>query len=474
VAESLLLGAAGCAVGLAAASPLVDVLVSLLPPDVPRVTSIRLDLAVLATAAGVSVAAALLVGLLAAWQGLRAPSMLLHEGPTRGAARARGRVLIVAEVAIGLMVAVLAGLTIRSFIGLQSVGVGFETDGVVAARVALGTDYATPATQQAFFDELLERIRLQQAVIEAGIVSGRPFGGSGPVTRLWDPTLTATPPDVVADARWADAEFFRTLRIPVLAGTLFDESDRLDGPVRVVINESMARAIWPGADPIGRTANISLSGGLTATVIGIVGDIDLTDVRTPVRPGFFLAPGRFGGSTYDVLVRSNAPPAVVIAGLRAALRSLDSTLALHRIETVDRAMSAALARDRFIATLLSTFAALALLLASVGIYGVFADDVASRRKEIGIRIALGAPSRGVLLGMLGRALASALVGIAIGGVGAMLLARSMQSLFFGIEWTDAWSFGAAAVSLLAVTLVATFIPAAHAARVSPLLVLRGE
>jgi putative ABC transport system permease protein len=137
-------------------------------------------------------------------------------------------------------------------------------------------------------------------------------------------------------------------------------------------------------------------------------------------------------------------------------------------------MSAALARDRFIATLLSTFAALALLLASVGIYGVFADDVASRRKEIGIRIALGAPSRGVLLGMLGRALASALVGIAIGGVGAMLLARSMQSLFFGIEWTDAWSFGAAAVSLLAVTLVATFIPAAHAARVSPLLVLRGE
>ena len=472
LAESLLLAAAGCAAGLLAASPLVDVLVSLLPPEVPRITSIRLDLIVLASAAAVSVGAALLAGLLAARQGRRAPTMLLREAATRGSVRGRGRLLIVAEVAIGLMVAVLAALTIRSFVGLRAVEVGFDGNRVVAARVALGTEYATPAAQHAFFAELLDRIEQQPSVIEAGMVSGRPFGGSGPVTSLWDPTLEATPPDIVADARWADAGFFRTLRIPVLAGSLFDPSDRPEGPIRVVINESMARAIWPGADPIGRTATISLFDGLTATVIGVVGDVDLTDVRTPARPGFFLAPGRFGGQTYDVLVRSDASPAVVIAGLRSALRSLDPTLPLHRIETVDSAVAGALARDRFTATLLSAFAALALLLASVGIYGVFAGDVAARRKEIGIRMALGARARGVLLEILGRAMSSALIGIAIGAAAAALLARSMESLLFGIAATDAWSFAGAAVSLLAVTLLATLIPAAHAARVSPLTALR--
>ena len=474
LAECLLLAGAGAAVGLLAAYPLVDVLVSLLPPEIPRVTSIRLDFTVLAGAVGVSAAAALLVGLVAARQGQYAPTTLLREGTARGSVAGHGRLIIVAEVAIGLMVAVLAALTIRSFTGLQSVEVGFDGTRVVAARVALGTEYGTPAAQHAFFAAFLDRVRQQPAVNEAGIVSGRPFGGSGPVTDLWDPTRSATPPDVIADARWADEGFFRALRIPLLAGSLFDDSDHHTGPVRVVINEAMARAIWSGSDPVGRTANISLFGGITATVIGVVGDIDLADVRTPARPGFFLAPGRFGGPTYDVVVRSDASPAVVIAGLRSALRSLDPALPLHRIETVNSAVAGALARDRFTATLLSAFATLALLLASVGIYGVFAGDVAVRRKEIGIRMALGAPSRGVLMSLLSRALSSALIGIAIGGVAAVGLARSMESLLFGVAATDAWSFAVGAASLLLVTLAATLIPAVQAARVSPLLILRGE
>jgi predicted permease len=463
--ECLLLGASGCAVGLMAAFPMVTVLVSLLPPDVPRVTSIRVDTAVLTVSILASLIASLSAGIIAARLGRRAPSLLLREGTGRTTFRAGGRLLIVAEVAIGLMVAVLAGLTIRSFAGLRAVDVGFETEGVVTARVSLGTEYETPESQRAFFDDLLGRLRAQPGVRHAGIVSGKPFGGRGPVTGLRDPGASAAPSELVADGRWADAGFFRALGIPVLRGATFDAADRPGGPVRVVINASMARAVWPNENPVGRTAAIDLFGGLSATVIGVVGDTHLADARTPPRPGFYLASGRFGGPTYDLVVRSDAHPAVVIAGMRAALAEMDPSLPLHRIETLEHAVQSTLSRDRFTALLLSGFAAMALLLASVGIYGILASDVATRRKEIGIRLALGARSGEVVREILARALTSAAAGLALGGAAAALLARSMQGILYGVGATDAWSFAMAAGALLAVTLAATWIPAAHAARV---------
>jgi putative ABC transport system permease protein len=236
----------------------------------------------------------------------------------------------------------------------------------------------------------------------------------------------------------------------------------------------MARTLWPGASAVGRIAAIDLNGGLSARVIGVVGDIHVTGARTAARPGFYLAPGRFAGEAYDIVVRSSAPPAAAIAGMRAALSGIDPAIPLHRIQTLDDLVGGALARDRFVAVLLGAFAALALALASVGIYGVFAGEVAARRKEIGIRIALGARPRRVLSAIVGRALASAAIGVALGGAAAALLARSMRTLLFGIETTDPWSFAIAAAALLAVTLAATIIPAAHATRVSPMLIARGD
>ena len=474
ITECLLLGAVGCAAGVAAAFPLVTALVSQMPVDVPRTGAIRLDGTVLAFSAAGSLAASLIVGIIAARRGRRAPSVLLRESASRSSTRGSGRALVVAEVAIGLVVAVLAGLVIRSFISLRDVALGFETDGVVVGRVALGARFDTPDAQRAFFDELLARVRQQDGVRHAGIFSGRPFGGIGPATTVRDAAAQPTMTDVIADGRWADAEALRALQIRLIAGGLFDADDRPDAPARIVINQSMARALWHGADAVGRTAALDLFNGLTATVIGVVADIHLADSRTPARPGFYLAPSRFGGEAYDLIVRSDAPLPAVMAAMRQTLAGMDASIPLHRLEAMDDAVGRALATDRFVAVLLSSFAALALLLASVGIYGVFAGDVAARRKEIGIRIALGAGSRRVLMEIVGRAFGSAIIGIVLGGAAAALLARSMQTLLFGVETTDVYSFALAGMSVLAVTLAATIIPAAHAARVSPLLIIRGE
>lgn len=474
VTECLLLGVAGCAAGVAAAYPIVDALVTLMPPEVPRVSGIRVDMTVLTVSALAALGAALGIGLLAAGRGRRAPSTLLHTAARRVTTRSGGRALVVTEVAIGLIVAVFAGLVVRSFVSLRAVELGFDPSDVTVGRVALGTEYSTPASQVAFFDELLARLRQQHGVEHAGIVSWRPIRGGGPATSVRSAMAAPSPGDVIADVRWADAEALRALRIPLIAGTLFDGSDRPDGAVRIVINESMAGALWPGADAVGEVAAMTFNGGLSATVIGVVRDVRLAGARTEPRPALYFAPGRFGGEAYDVVVRSGASPPVVIAGMRAALAGRDPNAPLHRVETMDTVVRDALARDRFTAVLLVAFAALALALASIGIYGVCAGDVGTRRKEIGIRIALGARSTQVLSEVIGRAMRNAVMGIALGAIAAAVLARSMQAMLFNITPTDGWSFLAAAVSLLAVTLAATLIPAVQAARVSPLTILRGE
>jgi putative ABC transport system permease protein len=472
--ESLVLGVVGSAVGLMLAFPLTNLLSSLIPPDVPRASTIKFDLTVVATAALASLASALLIAGLSARQGKRPPSTLLIENSSRASPKASGMKLVIAEVAIGLAVAVLAGLVIRSFVSLRSVDVGFDPQGVVIGRVDVGAQYRTPAAQAAFFRELITRLRQQPSIIDIGIISGRPFGGIGPATTVRDAGALPSPTDMIADGRWADEGFFRALRIPVIAGGLFDDADKADGPVRVVINESMSRSLWPGEEAVGRMMRIELAGGLVARVIGVVGDVHLADARTPARAGFYLAAGRFGGGAYDIVVRSEAPASAVVSGIRETLVGLDSSIPLQRIETLQGSVDGALARDRFIAALLSAFAALALLLASVGIYGVFAGEVAARRKDIGIRLALGARARTVVAMIVARAALGGFIGVLIGAAAVALLARSIQSILFGIDALDPFSFLVAAAVLMSVTITATLIPAIRASRLSPLTILRGE
>jgi putative ABC transport system permease protein len=470
--ESLLLGFLGCAAGITVAYPTLDVLMTLLPADLPRQASIRIDAPVLGAAAAVSLLAALAFGVIGARRGRSAPSVLLAETTQRGSARAGGRSLVIAEVAIGLVVAVLASLMMRSLIGLQNVDLGFSPGNTVVGRVAIGA-YQSEESRRAFLQQLLDGIRVQ-GIRDVGIVTARPLSGLGPATTVVPTDAMASADSAVADVRWADAGFFRTLGVRLTEGEWFGAADGPGDPVRAVITQSMARALWGGESAVGRRLRANLYDGLEATVAGVIDDVHLFDPRTPPRPAIYLSSRRFTGEVWDIVARAGSSPAEVVSTLRGVLGRLDARIPLHRVETMDALVASTLATDRFLATLLASFAILGLALAGVGIYGVFAGDVAARTREMGIRLALGAPRIGVLAMILRRAVTNAAIGVLLGLAGAAIGARSFAPLLFGITATDVVSFMLPAVILLILAATATAIPAIRASRVSPNTILRSE
>jgi len=446
----------------------------MLPPEMPRTASIRVDGMVLAFMGAASLVAALAVGALAAWRGGRDAATTLRESGGRTAARLRGGALVTVEIALGLVLTVLAGLTMRTFAALRAVDLGFSADHVVVARVGIpGPRYGSPQAQRAFFDELLARARALPGVQVASTVNARPFSGMGPATAVGN-AATSGGDSVIADVRFADPMLFQALRIPLIAGTTFDARDDIGAPPRVVINQTMARTLWPSDSPIGKRARIAMFNGITPEVIGVVGDIRLADARTPARATAYLADTKFTIGTRDLVIRTNGDPEALTASLWAAVTSLDPSVPIYQITALDDVIGRTLARDRFTAMLLSAFAIVSLLLAGVGIYGVFAGDVAQRRKEIGIRVALGAPSAGVIALVMRRAVVRAVAGVALGTVGALVAARAMASLLYGGGSTDPVSFGGVAVLLMVVAGAATLVPALRAARVSPLIAIRTD
>jgi putative ABC transport system permease protein len=478
--QSALLAAGGAAVGLLAATWGVRLLLLRLPAEVPRAASIRVDGPVLLFAIGAIVLATLGFGCLAAVRALArggAIPALRESGEARGSSRSGGRSLVTAEIAVGLVLSVLAGLMARSLAALRAVDLGFDAESVVMARVTLSGDrYPTPEARRTFFAELLESLRGAPGVRSAATASTRPFGGLGPATSVRDASQTPRPGDVptTADIRYVDPEYFHALRIPVEAGSLFGPREPESGDPRVVISRSTARALWRSGNAIGKRVAIDLYGGLTAEVVGVVGDVHLLDARTPARPAAYLAISRFPSEVCDVIVRGPGRSDEIAKSVRAAVSRLDSGLPVYRIATLSGLVEESLARDRFTTFLLEVFACAALGLAAVGIYGVFAGEVAQRRKEIGIRAALGARRSEVLGLILRQALAPATRGVLIGLAAAFLLTRGMASLLFEVRASDPLSYAAVAALLLGVSLAATLIPALRASRVSPLVALRGE
>ena len=474
--ESGLLGACGTAVGFMTLIPGVRVLLSLAPPDVPRLESIRLDAPILAAVAAIACLAIAVFGAVAAAFGRSAAVSFrpLTGSDARTSPRAGGATLVAAEIAVALALGVMATLMVRSFASLRAVDLGFATDGVVAARVSLvGPRTESPASLHAFFETLLERVRTLPGVQSAGLISTRPFGGLGPATEASDPMQpegTATR-SAVADIRWVDTTLFQTLRIPVLRGRTFDSTEA-SGTPHVVISESMADALWPQQNPLGRRLHLDLYNGITVEVLGIVRDVYLMNPRTPVRPVAYLSDARFPSETRDVVVRVNGDPGAVVPFLRSVLAALEPDVPLFQVTTMPDLVDRTVASDRFTTFLLSAFAGVALLLGGVGVFGVISSDVARRRKEIGIRMALGATASTVVLMMVKQALLRASIGVGCGGALALVAAYSMRSLLFGVPPTDPLSFLLVATALLSLATVATLVPAAQALRSSPVTSLR--
>ena len=376
--------------------------------------------------------------------GAAASPTSMNISTTRVTGHFGGGKIIAAEVAIGLVLTVLATLMVRSFANLRGVDLGFDARSVVAGRISLtNSRYPDDDRRRQFFATLIDRARAIPGVTNASLVTSRPFACCAPSTAVRDPRGTVSfDASPVMDVRYADDSYFATMRIPILAGRVFDRGEPQAGPIHAVVSVGLARLFWGDANPIGRSISIRLFGTMEAEVIGVVGEVHLADPRRPTRPTVYLSTERYPNSDRDVVLRGTGDPNALLGALRQTVASLDSHVPLANPTTLEASIGETMSEDRFTTFLLGGFAVLALTLAAIGVYGVLAGDVVNRRKEIGIRLALGARQFEVMRLVLVRALRPAAIGAVLGIGVALAVSRSMSALVFGVRTWDPMSFAA--------------------------------
>jgi hypothetical protein len=310
----------------------------------------------------------------------------------------------------------------------------------------------------------------------AAIVSVRPLREGGAATTYADASrpLPAGVGPPVADVRYADPQVFAALSVPLLEGRPLGKEDGAGAPPRAVVSRAAAHALWQDAPAAGRTVRIQLFGEIEAEVVGVVDDVRLANARTAPRPTIWLSSSRFPSSAADLVVRGEGRTEDLARTIERAVHVLDPALPLYDVAPLDDTLSRSLARERFVASLLAAFSLASLLLAAVGVFGVFTADVARRRRELGIRLALGARPAGLVATVLESALAKTALGLVLGAPAAFIAGRLMSSLLYGVRPFDARSFGVSAFVLAASSLLAAFGPALSAARTSALTALKSE
>ncbi|HEX2188845.1 MAG TPA: ABC transporter permease [Longimicrobiaceae bacterium] len=497
LAESLVLALAGGALGTLLASWGVSLLLALEPGNLPRVEEVGVSRGVLAFALGTSLAVALALGLAAALRaGRGAVRDALAEdarGSAGGAASRRARgALVVSQVALSLVLLVGAGLLARSFLRLLAVDPGYRTSG--ATVMSLSLPYPESDEEKArllrFHGELAERLRAIPGVRAVGGVNDFPLGGNysngtflilqhpDEVTSFEDFRRLGELPERVGQAEYrvADEGYFRAMGIPLLRGRLFDGRDAPDAPHVAVVSESLARTRWPGEDPLGKLIQFgNMDGDVRPfTIVGVVGDVREQSLDAEPRPTFYgFSRQRVGPSATFHLVMAGGAPRAVVPAARAAVRGLAPEVP-PRFRTIEEVFSSNLASRRFSLVLLGVFGAVALLLATAGVYGVISYGVAQRTREFGIRMALGARPGDVRGLVLRQGTALALTGAALGLAAAFAATRLLGSLLYGVGTLDVVTFLAVPALLVAATLLASWLPARRATRVSPMTALRSE
>jgi putative ABC transport system permease protein len=478
--ESVLLALIGAAVGLLLAYWGVEALRALAATSLPRVEEIRLDGAVIGFTLLLAVLTGIVFGLVPALQAARADVYEVLKEGARGATRtgsARG-MLVGAQVALSMVLLVGAGLLIRSFARLQSETPGFNPEHVLTARIALPLrKYDTQAKVNAFYADLLDRTRRLAGVREASAIDWLPFGGLGSATDYWveGRPIPKTEDHLGADIQGVDANYFRTMQIPLVRGELFTERDGPDAPKKVVINETLARAVFPGQNPVGQRIAMPWGDTLRAEVVAVVGDTKSAGLDSLPKPVLYWAMDQFATTTSKSLViRTTGDPMAVATALRGVVHAIDPEQPLADVKPIDEYLSQSVAQRRFSMALLAGFAGIALVLAAVGIYGVLAYAVAQRTREIGVRMALGAREADVLRMVVREGLVVTGAGLAVGILGALALTRVLGSLLYDTSTTDPLTFVAVALALGAVAMFASWLPARRAARVDPVVALREE
>lgn len=475
--ESMVLAAVGAALGLLLAWWGTRALVAAQPADIPRLDSVRINGVVVAFTAAIAMLTGLLFGVLPAFQATGSRMMQALRESGRGAlSSARGRAvragLVVAELALAVMLLVGAGLLIRSFIGMTHVDTGFDATNAVAFRVSLqGPHYENADARRQFFTSLEERLRSMPGVTEVGAASGLPMTGSASLLGPFQVEGANVPAGVLPEMRVVTVtpQYFDALGTQLLMGRALNERDNAAAPLVVLVNRATIARWFADGDPVGQRV---LLGGTPREVVGVVDDVLQQAPGLPVEPEMYIPYPQRSTSTLRFVVRGRGDMASLAARIRAEVHALDPELPLDNIDPLGRVVADAVARPRFYTTLLALFAAVALALAVVGIFGVMSYLVAQRSREISVRLALGADRSRVVAMIVGSAMKVAAAGLIAGVGGAYAVSGVLRSQLYGVGTTDPVTLVSVLLILAASALCASLLPAIRAARLDPGAALR--
>jgi len=484
--ESITLSLLGGGAGILLGSWGVQALLALNPISIPRYNKIGIDFTVLGFTLGASVLTGIVFGLAPAWQTLKFDlhSALKEGGRAAIADRSQRRLsslLVIAETAMAMVLLIGAGLLLKSFAHLLNVKPGFVTENVLTMQLGLpNAGYQDPQKRAAFLKQLETNLAAAPEVSSVGIVTRLPLMSAlnNITSFLAIEGREVSPgerPEI--DFRRASTGYFQTMGIPLLSGRLVTEQDVANNTGSVLINEAMAKRFWPGEDPVGRRISTANSTGQQTqwqTIVGVVGSVRHLGLDVEPRPEIYYHTNTVPPFGPVVVIRTTGDPQRLISIARAKVRDLDRDVPISNVNTMDQLVAQSVAQRRFGMFLVGIFAALALVLAVVGIYGVVSYSVAQRTNEIGVRMALGASASDVLKLVLKNGMTLALIGVAIGLAAAVAVTRLMAAMLFEVKPTDVATFAIVSVGLILVALLACYVPARRAMKVDPLVALRYE
>ena len=481
--ESVLLALFGGLAGLVVAVSGANLIVALSPGDLPRLSEFQIDASVLAFNLLVSLLAGILFGIVPAWQAFRValfdPLREGHRWGAVGSTRHRLRSgLVVAEVALALVLVTGAGLMINSFLRLQNTTPGFQIQNLLTAKISLSMNqYENSAQWRTFFSEVLSRLKNLPGMELAAPSLPVPLSGDSIRLSFEAEGKQYSDPSEIPNVYWrsVSSDYFRVMRIPLSKGRYFTDLDREGQPDVLIINETAARRFWPDEDPIGKRVTIGYN-DILAEIVGVVGPVKHRGLDEEITPEMYSPFPQAPYYVMSVVVRTatGIDPTSVVPTIRSQVHAVDDDVPVHSVATMESMVYRSIAQPRFYTFLLGTFAAVALVLAMVGVYGVIAYSVSQRTHELGIRIALGARPRDIFRMVIGQGLGLAFLGVVLGLIGALALTRYLETWLFGITPTDPLTFAVVSTLLVGVALLACFFPARRATKVDPMVALRYE